>query len=165
MIRRQLLFVMSGAAALLGAARTGHAKSGAETSAEFVAALDDKRARLLAANTPLSEGDFYPLFARELRRLMRAPRHFPRDEPIGRILNAFFGWGVLPGTEVKIGKVAVVSGKGDGAATVSVEVTFRGERHQVLVHVVQENQAWRIADISYDSGNSLIEHYRRFTRG
>ena len=164
MNRRQFLFVMSGAA-LLGAAQTGHAESGEQTSAEFVEELYNNQARLHAANTPPGENEFYALFARELRQIMRAPRRYPKNEPIGPLLHAFFGWGVLPGAEVKkIGKVAFVSGSAGGPATVSIGVDYRGEHHMVLVRVVMESEVWRIADISYDSGTSLADHYRKITR-
>jgi hypothetical protein len=164
MNRRQFLVVMSGAAALLGAVPTGHAECGEATSTEFVEALYENQARLQKTNTPLREDEFYALFARELRQLMRAPRPNLRNQPIGRLLNAFFGWGVLPVTEIKIGKVALVSGKDGGPATVGVELSYRGEQHKVLVRVVMENEVRRIADISYDSGNSLAEYYREITR-
>jgi hypothetical protein len=164
MNRRQFLFAVSGAAAVLAAARTGHAECGEQTSVEFVEELYEKQARLHAANTPLGENEFDALFARELRQIMRAPRRYPKNEPIGPLLHAFFGWGVLPGTEVKIGKVALVSGRDGGPATVRVEVKYRGERHMVLVRVVQESELWRIAGISYDSGKSLADHYRGMTR-
>ena len=36
--------------------------------------------------------------------------------------------------------------------------------HQVLVHVVRENDDWRIANVIYDSGKSLISHYRGIAR-
>lgn len=155
---------MTGAAALLGAARTGHAECGEQTGAEFVQALYEEQARLQLANTPPGENEFYALFARDLRQMMRAPRHYPKNELIGPLLNAFFGWGVLPGAEVKIGKVALVSGDDRGPASVRVELSYRGERRLILVRVIRENELWRIANISYDSGNSLVDRYRRITR-
>jgi len=39
----------------------------------------------------------------------------------------------------------------------------RGEKHEILVHVIRENDDWRIANIIYDSGRSLIDHYRAIT--
>ena len=164
MNRRQFIFMMSGAAALLGAPRAGRAECGESTNAEFVEGLYEMQARLLASNVPLAGDKFYALFSRDLRELMQAPRPHLRDEPIGRLLNAFFGWGIMPGTEVEIGKVALASGSDDGPATVSVEVKNRGGRHKVWVRVVRENEVWRIANISYDSGKSLADHYREITR-
>jgi hypothetical protein len=164
MDRRQFIAAMIGAAALLGAGRATDAECGEETSTAFVEALYQKQARLKTTDTPRSEDDFEVPFARELRRLMRAPKPDLRNQPIGRLLHGFFGWGVLPVTEVAIGKVAVVSGSDNGPATIAVEFSYRGEQHKVLVGVVVENEMRRIADISYDSGGSLAEYYRRLTR-
>jgi hypothetical protein len=72
---------------------------------------------------------------------------------------------VLPGTEVTIGKIALVSGNYEGPATVGVDVTTRADKHRLLVHVVRENEVWLVANIIYDSGKSLVSHYRRMTRG
>jgi hypothetical protein len=165
MDRRQFLFILSGAAALLGAARTAHAECGEQTANEFVHALYERQAELLAANKPLSGDEFYELFARDLRKLSRAPRRARNKQPIGPILNGFFGWGVLPGTGVKIGKIALVSGNYEGPATVGVDFTTRADKHRLLVHVVRENEVWLVANIIYDSGKSLVSHYRRMTQG
>lgn len=148
---------------MLSAAQSGRAECGEPTSNEFVEGLYEQQARLQAAKTPLGEDEFRALFAGELRELMDAPRHYPPNEPEGPVLNAFFGWGVLPGTEIKIGKVARVSGKDPGPATVSVKINYRGKDHGILVRAVTENGAWRIADISYDSGKSLLSRYRKIT--
>jgi hypothetical protein len=163
MDRRQFIAAMIGAAALLGAGRATDAECGEETSTAFVEALYQKQVRLQTTDTP-REDDFQAPFARDLRRLMRAPKPNLRYQPIGRLLHGFFGWGVLPVTEVAIGKVAVVSGSDNGPATIAVEFSYRGEQHKVLVGVVVENEMRRIADISYDSGESLAEYYRRLTR-
>jgi hypothetical protein len=164
MNRRQFLIVMTGATALLGAVRAAHAECGEEESDQFVEALYTEQARLNAANTPLEGDRFYALFTRKLRHLMQAARHDPTSAPDGRALNAFFGWGVLSGTEIEIGKVARVSGSAYGPATVSVELDYRGEHHKVMVRAVQENESWRVANISYDSGESLVDHYRHIAR-
>jgi hypothetical protein len=164
MDRRQFIAAMTGAAALLAAVRATRAECGEQTAAEFVEALYQKQARLQSADFPRDGIEFETLFARNLRRMMQAPRHGLRRQPIGRLLHAFFGWGVLPVTEVNIGKVALVSGKDGGAATVSVELSHHGQTHQVLVHVVVEDEVRRIADISYDSGESLAAYYRELTR-
>ncbi len=118
---------------------------------------------LVVDATPLRDDEFYALFARELRQLMLEPRHYPKNEPIGPILHAFFGWGVLPEIEVTIGKVALVSGSDDGPANVSVEVSLRGETRNILVRVVRESEPWRVANISYGSGKNLVDHYRAIT--
>ena len=155
---------MSGAVALFVAAQPSRAECGGPGITEFIETLYQKQARLQAADTALSEDEFRPLFARGMRRLIRAPRHFPKNMLFGPILNAFFGWGVFPGDQVKVGKVALVSGDNAlGPATIGVEIEHRGKPRKILVRVVSENDDWRIANISYDSGKSLVEHYRAFT--
>jgi hypothetical protein len=135
------------------------------TGNEYVGELYEKQARLLAANTPAGEEEFHALFARDLRQLMQAPRRTPEDAPIGPLLNAFFGWGVLPGTEVTVGKIALVSGNSEGPATIGVDLKFRGEKHRILVHVVRENEVWLVANIIHDSGKSFVSHYRAMAKG
>lgn len=163
MNRRQLVFVVSGAVALLAGPRLGHAECGGQSAAEFVETTYQKQARLQNAETPPSQTEYYALFSRGKRALMHAPRHFPKNMLFGPILNAFFGWGVFPGTEVKVGKVTLDSGDDSGPATVRVEIEHHGEPHKVWVRVVNENEDWRIANISYDYGKSLVEHYRTIT--
>jgi hypothetical protein len=43
-------------------------------------------------------------------------------------------------------------------------VSYRGETHKVLVHVLLDEQdGWLVANIIYDNGRSLIDHYRGIT--
>jgi hypothetical protein len=112
----------------------------------------------------LGEDDFHALFARDLRKLMKAPRRAPNNAPLGPILNAFFGWGVLPGIELTVENVALVSGEHEGPATVGLDVSYRGEKHRILVHVVREVEVWLVANVIYDQGKSLVSHYRSITR-
>jgi hypothetical protein len=163
MTRRKFLLAISGAVALLAGARSGHAECGGSGITEFVDITYQKQARLVAAQTPLSEGEYQALFSRGMRRLMRAPHRFPKNMLFGPVLNAFFGWGVFPGAEVKVGKIEIDSGDELGPATVRVAIEHRSEPHKILVHVIRENDDWRIASIVYDSGKSLIDHYRAFT--
>jgi hypothetical protein len=72
---------------------------------------------------------------------------------------------VLPGADIQIGRIAMVSGDVLGPATFSVELEHRGQRRKVLVHVLLDKDEWRIANIIYDSGKSLLEHYRSITGG
>jgi hypothetical protein len=163
MNRRHFIFGFTAAAALLAFVRNVHAECGEATAVEFVGDLYEKQARLLATRTPLAPEDFYALFARDLRQLVQAPPSSLNNAPDGPLLNAFFGWGVLPGTEVTTGKVALNSGNYEGPATVGVDIRYRGEKHRLLVHVVREDRAWLVANIIYDSGKSLIAHYRSIT--
>ena len=163
MNRRGFVFAMSGAVALFAGARPGRAECGSSGITEFVDITYQKQARLLAAQTPLSQEEYEALFSRGMRALMQAPRPYLKDQPIGRILNAFFGWGVLPGTEIKVGNIELYSGDEIGPATVRVAIEHHGEPHKVLVHVVLQDDEWRIANIIYDSGKSLLEYYRVLT--
>ena len=52
-------------------------------------------------------------------RVRLSPWRPNRSVALGRMLNAFFGWGVLPRTEVTIGKVNLVSGQDEGPATIA----------------------------------------------
>jgi len=161
MDRRQFMLALSAGAALLGAPPV-RAECGAVSAIEFVEALYQKQARLHAENAPPGQDDFIALFSRDMRRLMQAPRR--SDANAGPLLNAFFGWGVLPRTDVTIGKTRRVSGQELGPATIGIAVSYRGEAHKTLVHVVMEEDDWRIANIIYDNGKSLIAHYREITR-
>jgi len=163
MNRRQFCLAFSGAVALLAGARPGHAECGSSGIIEFTNTVWQKQARLLAAQTPPSEEEYYALFSRGMRTLMQAPRPYLKDQPIGRILNAFFGWGVLPGTEVQINDIEMHSGDDNGPATIRVMIEHHGEPHKVLVHVIMQDDDWRIANIIYDSGKSLLEYYRVLT--
>ena len=150
----------------LFAARPGRAECGGVSIREFVETTYYKQARLLAAKTPLGNDDFYDLFSPGMRRLMQASRQYPKNQKIGPLLNAFFGYGVLPGAEIKVGKVEHRSGDQDlGPATIRIEIEHRGEPHKILVHVVGPGEDRRIANIIYDSGKSLIDHYRSITGG
>jgi hypothetical protein len=163
MDRRHFIFALTGMAATLAASRPLHAECGEMSSIEFVEVTWEKQARLHKEKAPLGEEAFYALFSSEMQKLMRAPRSMPANMPVGPLLNAFFGYGVLPGAEVEIGKIALVSGQGEGPATIGVAIKHRGERSKVLVHVIRESDDWRVANIIYDSGKSLINHYRAMT--
>jgi hypothetical protein len=163
MDRRHFIFALTSIAATLAAARPLHAECGELSSIEFVEVTWEKQARLHKEKTPPGDEAFYALFSSEMQKLMRAPRSMPANAPVGPLLNAFFGYGVLPGAEVEIGKIAPAWGKETGPATVRVAIKHRGERSNILVHVIRENDDWRIANIIYDSGKSLINHYRAMT--
>ena len=162
--RRSLARLVT-AALVLGILLTAsRARCGDADDVAFVRALYEKQARDLAANAPMSNAEFTALFSARMQLLMHAPRYYPPNEPTGPILNAFFGWGVLPSTEVRVGAVTRLSGSNDGPATIAVELEHHGEPHKAFVDIVRESGNWRVDDISYDHGMSLIEHYRRHTK-
>jgi hypothetical protein len=164
MNRRHVLLAMLLVPALSSAATACHAECDDYTNTDYVASLYQSQARMLAAKSPLSEEELLSMFSRDMRELMRAPHQTPANAPDGPVLNAFFGWGVLPGTDVKIGKVKRVSGKEDGPARIAVEVSHHDQKHRIMVRVVKERGNWRIADIAYDTGKSLAEHLRAMAR-
>jgi hypothetical protein len=162
MDRRHFILAFSAGAALLGAA-PARAECGGPSALEFVEGLYEKQARLQAQNVPLDRDEFLALFSKGMRALMRAPRRPNRHVTAGPVLNAFFGWGVLPGTEVTVGRITLVSGQDEGPATVGVPVTYRGEAHKILVHVLFGDDGWLVVNIIYDNGKSLLNHYREIT--
>lgn len=156
------MLALSAGAALLGAA-PARAECGGPSATEFVEGLYESQSRLQAQNTPLGREEFLALFSKGMRALMQAPRRPNSNVTLGPVLNAFFGWGVLPRTEVSVGKVSLVSGQYEGPATVGVPLTYRGETHKVLVHVLLDEDGWHVANIIYDNGKSLLDHYRGVT--
>ena len=68
----------------------------------FVRALYEREIARHNAGTVTNEREFLALFTRETRQLWLAGRHNSAKVPLGPILNAFFGWGVLPGQPVKL---------------------------------------------------------------
>ena len=70
---------------------------------------------------------------------------------------------MLPRTEVTIDDLVLVSGNYAGPATVGVDVSYRGEKHRILVHIVRENEHWLVANVIYDAGKephqSLSQHH------
>ncbi len=161
MNRREFFLAFSAGAALIAATRPLHAECGGESAASFVETLYQKQARLQAERAPLGPEEFEARFSRRMRKLMQAPRL--NNPNLGPLSNAFFGRGVLPGADIKVGKVALVDGDDTGPATVRVVIEHRGEPRKILVRVVIEDDDWRIANISYDSGGSLRDHYRALT--
>ncbi len=159
MDRRHFILLLSAGAALLGAP-PAHAECGGPSAIGFAEAVWQRQARLLAENVPLEQEEFLELFSRGMRQLMEAPRKPDRNTTLGPVLNAFFGWGVLPKTEVTVGKVSLISGDNEGPAMVSVALKYRGEAHQVRVHLIQGDEDMRIANIIYDNGRSLLDYYR-----
>jgi hypothetical protein len=160
--RRQVVCALFAAALAAGAVRPVRAQDGGDM-VEFVRKLYVRQVALHAGKAPARGDAFYSLFARDLRALMQAPRPGAAREPIGRILNAFFGWGVLPGQPVQLDRVMPADGGAGSLKAVQVDLVVRGEKRQIIVRPVREDGLWKIADISYDHGDSLLAYYQRIT--
>jgi hypothetical protein len=158
MRRRQFLTLLS-FPLLAGAAQS--AKAEANPAVEFVGDLYTRQLQFHLAKTGLG-GEFETLFTHDMRALMNAPRVNLSKTPEGPKLHAFFGWGILPGMDIRIDQVASASGPGQ-SGWVRVDLGYRGEQHHVLVRPVREDDAWRIADIIYENRGSLSDRYRQMT--
>ena len=159
--RRQTVIALL--AAVLTASGPGPARAQDSAMIEFVRDLYAREIAMHLARTPDSAEAFFALFARDLRALLQAPRPYAGREPIGRILHAFFGWGVLPGQPVKLLRVVAAEGGTGGRTLVRVDLEHHGATHRIIVRPVREDGLWKIADISYDSGEDLRTYYRRIT--
>lgn len=131
----------------------------AEDGVAFVRDLYARQVALHNAHGRMTQADFLPLFALSLRALMQAPRPGLARAPAGPILNAFFGWGILPGQPVALQRVRAAGGG------IAVDIVARGEPRRITVSLLREQGLWKIADISYGHGESLQAYYRRITRG
>jgi hypothetical protein len=158
--RRQIVFALF-AVVLVASGGLSYARAHDAGMVEFVRDLYAREIDLHNARAPVSAEAFFALFARDLRTLMQAPRPYAGREPIGRILHAFFGWGVLPGQPVKL--VQVADGGIHGVKLVRVDLVVHGEKRQIVVRPAREDGLWKIADISYDNGETLRTYYRRIT--
>ena len=130
---------------------------------EFVRELYARETERHNARAPISEEAFLALFARDMRGLMQAPRSYTDREPAGPILNAFFGWGVLPGRAVELIQVIPADGAPGNLDLVQVGIRVNAERRRILVRSAREDGRWKIADILYENGDSLRAYYARIT--
>jgi hypothetical protein len=151
---------MSAVAAVAFGAAPARAQTGGD-AATFVRDFYAKEIAHHNARDMVREANFLAVFTRETQELWRAAQanRNRTNIPIGPILNAFFGWGVLPGHEVKLGAVAAVSGD-----AVAVEFTALGEPRRIVVHAVREGGNWRIADIDYGRGQGYVAYLRSLAR-
>ena len=156
--RRQTFFVLL-APVLLVLGGLGSARAEDADMVEFVRDLFARELDRHDLRAPISDAAFFAMFASDLRTLMQAPRSYTGPE--GRILNVFFGWGVLPGQPVKI--VQVVPVNAQGRNLVRVELLARGEPRHSVLRLTREDGLWKIADISYDSGESLRTYFQQIT--
>jgi len=161
MDRRQFISALLAASA--GMACAAHASTTSRDMVTFVRELYTAQAAAQIADAHQSSAEFDALFSRKVRALMSAPKVHPDKRLDGPILNVFFGWGVLPKLPVTLDNVAPAADATGSLALVRVDMTFRGEKRQILVRPVREGGTWRIADISYGSGPGLVAYYRRIT--
>jgi len=111
----------------------------------------------------MSNAAFHALFTAEVGRVLQFPVQPRLNFPIG-LSHAFYGPGVLPGTEVTLQNVTQgPPGAGQGTA-VAVNLAVRGTARRIIVQVVREAGNWRIVDIDYGTGESYVA-YQRKVRG
>ncbi|MBV8837414.1 MAG: hypothetical protein JO000_12810 [Alphaproteobacteria bacterium] len=110
----------------------------------------------------LSSAAPYALFTAEVRRVLQSPVQPRPNFPIG-LSHAFYGPGVLPGTEVTLQNVTPAA-PGQGGTAVAVDLQVRGTPRRIIVRVAREKGRWRIADIDYGTGESYMS-YQRKVRG
>jgi hypothetical protein len=156
--RRSVLLLCAGA---LFAAAPARAQNPGDDTVRFVRDLYAKEIAQHAAKIGKGESEFLAVFTAETQQIWRAAQanRNKANLPVGPILHAFFGWGVLPGHEVKLGAVTRASGD-----AVAVEFTAQGEPRRVVVSAVREAGRWRIADIDYGRGDGYVAYLRRLAR-
>jgi len=111
----------------------------------------------------LSNEAFYALFTAEVGRVLQSPVQPRPNLPIG-LSHAFYGPGVLPGTEVTLQNVAPAAPAKAKGTAVAVDLQVRGTARRIVVQVARERGRWRIADIDYGTGESYVT-YQRKVRG
>jgi len=107
----------------------------------------------------IGEAEFLNLFTRETRALILAGRRNSAKIPLGPILNAFFGWGVLPRQPVELKDVS--NFRGPRILMIVVDLTVRGEPQKAYVHAVKQDGRWRISTIAYDKGDDFASYWRK----
>jgi hypothetical protein len=124
----------------------------------FVRGFYTKEIARHAAKEHQGEDDFLKVFTKDAQELWRAAQanRGKVQVPLGPIRHLFLGTGVMPGREVKLG---AVTASGNGA--VSVALTVQGNPQQLIIHMVREGSAFKIADIDYGDGESFVAYFRR----
>lgn len=160
MLRRQFLTGLL--ASPLGAALIGRASAKDFDDPEpFVRKLYQREVKRQKSGPPIGEQEFLGLFTRETRALWLAMRNSKAAAkfPAGPILNAFFGWGVLPGHPVEMGETH--NHLGPRVLIIVVDLTIRGEQRHAYVHPVRQDGQWRISTIAYDDGDDFASYCRK----
>jgi len=118
----------------------------------------------IAHGQSLSDAEFLNLFTPQTAEFSRLAREQPSpDPPEGPSLNAFFGWGVVPGSDVAFLGASVVLGAAD-APVVLVDLKVKGVSRRVVVEVIEDARSWRIANIVYDAGDDFVSFEKRLAR-
>jgi hypothetical protein len=161
MNRRQLIVAAIASAATACLAVHSVAR-GADSPSAFLHDLYTRETERHNKRLPANNAAFHAMFSREMRELMQAPLLPDPREPIGPILHALFGRGVLPGTEVMLSGVRTVRSD-DGIAMLDVTLTVRGAIREIGVVLLRQDGSWKIHEITYDGPDTLAAHYRRTT--
>lgn len=161
MNRRNLVLAVITAAVSAGAAVPTVAGN-ADSAAVFLHDLYEREITRHSKKLPADNAAFMALFTREMRELMNAPRLPNPNVSLGPILHALFGRGVLPGTDVTLSGVTTVRND-DGLSILNVALTHRGTVRNLVVSLFRQDGAWRIQDIEYGPGDTLVGHYKRMT--
>jgi hypothetical protein len=148
--------------ALFGALATGAAS--AEPAAEWTRALYQREISRRLAVEAISDEAFLSVFAPATREAWLAARKGPGPSVDGPILNAFFGWGILPGQPVELAGVAPLQDDG-AAARIAVDLRVKGTARRVIVEERMVSGAWRIDDIIYPEGESFLTRQRKCASG
>ncbi|SDR48419.1 hypothetical protein SAMN05444161_4475 [Rhizobiales bacterium GAS191] len=149
--------------ALLGLA-PGAAALAPQSVLEWLHDVYAAEAARIAHGQSLSDAEFLALLTPQTAKLWREAREHPTpDLPEGPTLNAFFGWGVAPGSKVAFVGAAVVLGTVD-APVVLVDLMVKELPRRVVVDVVEDARSWRIANIVYDAGDDFVSFEKRLAR-
>jgi hypothetical protein len=131
---------------------------------EWLGDLYAAEASRIAHGQSLGEREFLELFTPETAELCRLAREQPSpDPPEGPSLNALFGWGVAPGSDVAFLGASVVLGSAD-APVMLVDLKVKDVPRRVVVEVIEDARSWRIANIVYDAGDDLVSFEKRLAR-
>jgi uncharacterized protein DUF3828/sporulation and spore germination protein len=96
-------------------------------------------------------------FVKELADLLWQDAHSSGDE-----VGALDGDPLFNAQDMDIKKFSIQVGTvGAGSAEVPVSFENFGEKHQILFRLVQEKRGWKIADLAYDDGVTLVEVLKR----
>jgi hypothetical protein len=109
------------------------------------------------SDEPVSQERFLSVFTPRMQEIWLAARKGPGPKMEGPILNAYFGWGVLPGQAVAVTGVATL-GEDVSTARVALDLRVNGRARRVVVETQRISGAWRIDNIGYDQGESFRAH-------